>query len=369
MSTMKDGLLHHKRHESWKKSHKPPNPWYRIGVIGIIVVAIAIGVGIILAYNVSTRWGILGGVIVVGGTFCISFTFLIIYMFLYGDGLDTRSMPPLVERGGFLLNISANRVCRFFLTCFYNPCDCNIVNMIMAGEADKTAQEIAKINDGNGPEPLGVCWLGDSEFTFWHNLREDMISFHPNNFNAGFGGSRIIDMHRHVDKLCLKWDPEIVIVHGGGNDFDFSGEDVSPEDTSEALMQLFHKIIAHPSVKRIGYFLSSRRPIYKDKKWEYFIKKQQLTIDEIKASDLSDKIEIFDLRDMMHPVEDFLMDRVHLNDEGHAAKAKVLLPLMLKVWPFDEELGTTTNESEGSVTSKRDSLEIGNGEECVEPLI
>jgi hypothetical protein len=53
-----------------------------------------------------------------------------------------------------------------------------------------------------------------------------------------------------------------VIVHASGNDYDFD-VDVTAGEIPARLMKLFETIAAHPSVRRIGYMLSSRRPVCK----------------------------------------------------------------------------------------------------------
>ena len=40
-------------------------------------------------------------------------------------------------------------------------------------------------------------------------------------FNAGFGGARTSDLLRAAEELCVVWSPRMVVLHCGGNDFDF----------------------------------------------------------------------------------------------------------------------------------------------------
>merc|ERR1712023_436180 len=161
-----------------------------------------------------------------------------------------------------------------------------------------------------------------------------MAAFHPNCFNAGFGGSRSLDLMTHVKPLCLDWDPSIVIVHAAGNDFDFE-PDMKTEEMPKRLIKLFETLAAHPSVEKIGYMLSSRRPVYSDVKWAFMIQVPAMTIDLIQNHDeLKDLVKVIDLRDMVHPLEDFVScDRVHLNQTGHFKKSQVLVPMLLGIWP------------------------------------
>lgn len=321
------------KHPSWGDSHLPPGPCVPLVMGCSAVLAVAVGVGLAIGFTVGgVAWGIGSGAIVVGAAFVASFASLLTYMVCYGNGLHMPPMPGCVERGGFVCNVRANIVCRYLMTCFYNG-HCDLVGCIMNHEADSALAKIQKMNDGEGPPPGGVCWLGDSEFTFWHTLSEDMKGFHSHHFNAGFGGSRIADIQRNVDRLCLDWDPSIVIVHASGNDYDCD-TNVTAKDIPARLMRLFETIAAHPSVKRIGYMLTSRRPVYDDAKWDFMVRVHILTIEAIARSPLAAIVRVFDLRPNTWPLDYFVpVDRVHLNDTGHFEKSKELLPKLLAAWP------------------------------------
>jgi hypothetical protein len=294
----------------------------------ILATTLGVWIGFGVDRSMAVVWGVGSTFLFLGASFVIFMTCLIIYMLSYSNGLQKPPMPWCVDMLGFVRNMRANIVCRFFLMGGYIGC-CNIVGLVMQGEADDALKRIKKLRNGQGPEPGGVCWIGDSEFTFWHHLPGDMKEFHPNCFNAGFGGSRLVDIQNNVERLCLDFDPATVIVHAGGNDFDFDPNLVA-QDMPARLIRLFKTIAGHPSVKRVGYLLSSRRPVYSDEKWDFMVRVHSLTIDEIRRSNLN--VQVFDLRDMVHPLQDFCIDRVHLNTEGHSRKAQKLLPRMLAVW-------------------------------------
>ena len=202
----------------------------------------------------------------------------------------------------------------------------------MSGEATETLHHIRRLNGGKGPRAGGVCFLGDSEFTFWHRLQEDMAPFSADCFNAGFGGSRCVDVGVHLRRLCLDWEPSVVIVHVGGNDFDMEPNLLASEMPAR-LLALFEDIAAHPSVERIGYLLSSRRPCYDDVKWAFMLQVHKLTLAAIDASPLRESIAVLDLRTMIHPLDEFVAsDRQHLNQRGHLRKAQELLPILDSAW-------------------------------------
>jgi len=109
---------------------------------------------------------------------------------------------------------------------------------------------------------------------------------------------------------------------------------------ADQLAKIFEALASHPSVKRLGWLLSSRRPVYSEAKWSYMKEVHALTKQELERRGLA--VTVFDLRDMVHPLSDFYgVDRVHLNTYGHAKKAQKLLEMFAAAWPTEE---ATTSE-------------------------
>lgn len=132
----------------------------------------------------------------------------------YGDVLDNQlPMPWLLKTLGPTFNTvmmpQLNRLFAF-LPDFLNE-------QIVFGEF---ANQRLSIQLADPPEVQGYAFFGDSEFTYWYNLAEDMQPFAPGCFNAGFGGSRILDLIEWADRLCLRWQPKVVVLHCMGNDWD-----------------------------------------------------------------------------------------------------------------------------------------------------
>lgn len=363
------------KHESWQGSDTTEGPVAPMTLISTTTVTVSVGLGLGLGFGVGLATGLSAAAITFGGVGIIFMGLLISYMMLYSGGLKDNRMGSCVRKLGFVFNIRANLVCRSLLTCCYNGA-VDMLNFVMRNEAGETLDSIRQIPAQNGhseggPAPGGVCFLGDSEFTFWKFLREDMAAFHPNCFNAGFGGSRSLDLMTHVKPLCLDWDPSIVIVHAAGNDFDFE-PDMKTEEMPKRLIKLFETLAAHPSVEKIGYMLSSRRPVYSDVKWAFMIQVHAMTIDLIQNhNELKDLVKVIDLRDMVHPLEDFVScDRVHLNQTGHFKKSQVLVPMLLGIWPksVDSVLYTSSSSvtpSSAEVIRIRADSDYSNSEELM----
>ena len=322
------------KHPSWKGSLNVPSPWKAV----YTTMFAALFIGIILALGVGfstscTYCGILSGVSFPFLVFLICFTTLTVYMSCYGGGLSSAQMPKCVNVCGFHRNFQANQLCRFVMSCFSSKYF-DMYGFAMSSEASNRIEIIRKLNNGHGPDAGGICWLGDSEFNTWYHLDEDMRPYSNTNFNAGFGGSRCIDVYHHLQELCLDWNPKIVIFHCAGNDIDTDSK-VTSGDICDRLLQIFHILSEYPSIEKIGYMLSSRRPIYTDEKWDFKIRIHTLVQERIQQNPkLKDIIKIIDLRDMRHPLSDFLqVDRAHLNKDGHLSKARVLIQKLSDVWP------------------------------------
>jgi lysophospholipase L1-like esterase len=81
-------------------------------------------------------------------------------------------------------------------------------------EKDILAFEAA---DQTNPPPSGAILLvGDSQFTRWKTVHEDLPEYRI--INRGFGGSRMTDLLLYTDRIVLRYKPRMIVVNEGGND-------------------------------------------------------------------------------------------------------------------------------------------------------
>jgi len=314
-----------------------------VGIIWASMIATGIGVGVAVGITVNAGAGVGVAIgLVLTGLICY-LTVLIGYMVMYNNGLKRNHMYPLVSRLGFATNYRFNIAMRCIMVNV--PWDC--VTWAMGNESkDRLKEQHSSVSEEDDVEvgcpasevatvvkpcPAqrgGVCFIGDSEFTFWHHLAEDMLPFSRKCFNAGFGGSRTDDLLRHLEPLCLSWDPCAVVVHVGGNDYDFEPL-VTPATVAKKLVDILQRISSHPSVTSVGWLLTPRRAIYSDHKWLYLKNLAEEGKQELGRRGLSWAITMFDVRDLEHPLSDYHeVDCVHLNSIGHHKKAQRLLKLL-----------------------------------------
>ena len=235
----------------------------------------------------------------------------LLYTFLYSIGLNRGRDVALVRCMGHAVTHTLVAYTNAVLGLL------RAVTAIMSKEANKTRANLPDAPCG------GVCFYGDSEFTYWHHLTHDLSGWRWDCYNAGFGGSRTSDLLRHA-RMVLECNPEIIVVHCGRNDWNFRSWGAAPSDVAAeaaaALLSLFTLFEQHPSIRAVFYLLTSRAPIDTEQSWQYMVDLAARV-----QQRLPSKTRVIDLRDVMHPLDHYYVDHVHLNAEGHAANASAFL--------------------------------------------
>jgi lysophospholipase L1-like esterase len=68
----------------------------------------------------------------------------------------------------------------------------------------------------NLPPAGSILLAGDSQFTKWKSVHEDLPEYRI--INRGFGGSKMSDLLRYTDRIVLPYQPRMIVVNEGGND-------------------------------------------------------------------------------------------------------------------------------------------------------
>jgi hypothetical protein len=66
------------------------------------------------------------------------------------------------------------------------------------------------------PVPGAILFVGDSQFTRWHALPQDLPGYRI--IRRGFGGSKMSDLLYYTDRVVLPYHPRLIVVNEGGND-------------------------------------------------------------------------------------------------------------------------------------------------------
>ena len=87
----------------------------------------------------------------------------------------------------------------------------------------------AAADSKQAPPPGGVLFVGSSSIRLWNDL-ESQFTDAPVVLKRGFGGSRLSDCVRHLDKLVINYRPRVVVLYAGDNDL---AEGATPEQVLE----------------------------------------------------------------------------------------------------------------------------------------
>ena len=68
----------------------------------------------------------------------------------------------------------------------------------------------------NPPAENAIVFTGSSSITLWKTLIQDMAPLPV--INRGFGGAKINDVVRYVDRIVLPYRPQAVVLFAGTND-------------------------------------------------------------------------------------------------------------------------------------------------------
>lgn len=67
------------------------------------------------------------------------------------------------------------------------------------------------------PQPGGVVFVGSSSIRLWRDLKTQLNATRAI-INRGFGGAKLSDCTRYVDRVVLPYKPRLVVVYAGDND-------------------------------------------------------------------------------------------------------------------------------------------------------
>ena len=257
---------------------------------------------------------------------------ILVYLRHYGTNLKDANDSFIVKCMGYKFN---NVVVNASVRCISR---CGLMGWVMDMEAESN---MGKCSVGPSTDDPAIVFYGDSEFTTWRYMNDDMKSAcHANTsyINCGFGGARVCDLLKHIQMMwdsCNGINVMAVVLHVGGNDWDTRphqdyGEDSDDDDIDELVstfvggVRLLCSSLLRlkPDIK-ISFLLTPRRPLYTDDKWE-FMQRCRVGVAEF--------VDCIDITHIPHNEEHYRTDRAHLNEEGHSSKSSYLGPVLLPLY-------------------------------------
>ena len=188
------------------------------------------------------------------------------------------------------------------------------------------AHEIAVFSDldtkNSFPERANL-FVGSSSIRFWRTA--DAFPGKPV-INRGFGGSEISDVIYYYDRIIKPYAPARIFFYAGDNDI---ADGKTPEQVFEDYVELAGKVRTDlPDTELI--FLSIKPS---EARWDKWPKMEQanLLIREFTARD--PKLGYIDVASLLlnadgRPKDVYVLDGLHLNDDGYRLWNQALAPLL-----------------------------------------
>jgi len=191
---------------------------------------------------------------------------------------------------------------------------------------DRWEAEIAKLEKAdreNPPPPGAVVFVGSSSVRRWKTLKEDFPGIPV--INHGFGGSRIADCTRYIDRIVVPCRPRMVVLYAGDNDL--AGRRTPTqvfEDYREFVEQVRRKLPGVP----IAYI--SIKPSPARRKYQEAMREANEMIRAYVVGE-DDLIYIDVFTPMLGPdgtprPELFVADRLHLSKQGYDLWREIVAP-------------------------------------------
>lgn len=176
------------------------------------------------------------------------------------------------------------------------------------------------------PQPGGVLFVGSSSIRLWTDL-EQQFQTQPVVVKRGFGGSRMADCTRYLERLVLPYQPRLVIVYAGDNDL---AEGRSPQDvlaSFTAFVEGVHEALPHT---RIAYLSIKPSPL-REALLPQVQETNRLIAQFVAAQPELAYIDVYSkmLDADGHPRKElFSADSLHMNEAGYALWKSVIDPYL-----------------------------------------
>lgn len=174
------------------------------------------------------------------------------------------------------------------------------------------------------PPPGGVLFIGSSSIRLWDNLETDFREARVV-IKRGFGGSRLTDCVKFLDKLVIQYRPRQVVLYAGDNDLAEGSTPQQVLERVEAFAQRLHTRLPETEVSFISIKPSPAR--------RALIPKVRAANELVREYALAhpgvDYIDVFTpmlSTDGSPRRELFRQDALHLNEAGYALWRSIIRP-------------------------------------------
>jgi len=189
---------------------------------------------------------------------------------------------------------------------------------------DEALARFAALDKTQAPPPRGVVFVGSSSIRLWDGLEGQFGK--PNEvIKRGFGGSRLFDCVRLLDRLVLAYQPRLVLLYAGDNDL---AEGRSPDEILKqftAFAEGVHRRLPETRVAFISIKPSParRRLIGKARAANALVRDFVATRPQLEFIDVFTPMLG---NDGMPRADLFRNDGLHLDEDGYALWREVIKP-------------------------------------------
>jgi lysophospholipase L1-like esterase len=190
-------------------------------------------------------------------------------------------------------------------------------------EKDIMAFEAA--DRSNPPAPGAILFVGDSQFTRWKTLQQDLPDYRL--INRGFGGSKMTDLLYYTDRIVLPYKPRMIVINEGGNDI-HAGR--TPEQLLANIKTFVKKVRAVMPGVPIAFsgLTSSPARITETAQRLHFNHLLKTYLAHGKKLIYLDLFNDFVGTDGMPRKELFVQDQLHDSEAGYAIRVRVVRPFL-----------------------------------------
>jgi lysophospholipase L1-like esterase len=190
---------------------------------------------------------------------------------------------------------------------------------------EETMAAFAAADLRKAPPAGGVLFVGSSSIRLWDKLEEQFEAVPV--VKRGFGGSRLSDCVKYLDRLVIKYRPRLVMVYAGDNDLAEGGTPQDILSRFKAFTEGVHKRLPKTEIAFISIMPSPAR--------RALIDQARVANELVRAyADAHPQVEYVDIftpmltADGTPRAELFRKDSLHLNDAGYALWRKVMRPFV-----------------------------------------
>jgi lysophospholipase L1-like esterase len=190
---------------------------------------------------------------------------------------------------------------------------------------DASLAAFALADQHHAPPPGGVVFVGSSSIRLWGDVASEFAD-QPVVINRGFGGSKLSDCVRYLDRLVIPYKPHLVVVYAGDNDL---AEGSSPREVAEKFAAFVEGVHERLPETRIAFISIKPSP------------GRVALLNKVRAANALIRAYVeqhpagLDFIDVFTPMLDangnprrelFKDDSLHLNDQGYALWRATLRP-------------------------------------------